>query len=78
MSISINLLLLSKILKFRLHHQPQYDKEKYKEMLLDAAETVLGFLALIGLSTVTSRSEVEGNGEELQEQKARDIETEML
>jgi hypothetical protein len=22
---------------------PQYDKEKYKEMVLDAAETVLGF-----------------------------------
>ncbi len=22
---------------------PQYDKEKYKEMILDAAETVLGF-----------------------------------
>jgi DNA polymerase elongation subunit (family B) len=25
---------------------PPYDKEKYKEMLLDAAETVLGFLWL--------------------------------
>jgi hypothetical protein len=22
---------------------PQYDKEKYKEMILDAAKTVLGF-----------------------------------
>jgi AcrR family transcriptional regulator len=22
---------------------PQYDREKYKEMILDAAETVLGF-----------------------------------
>jgi hypothetical protein len=40
----------------------QYDKEKYKEMVLDAAETVIGFLAL-GLSTVTSRREEEGNGD---------------
>jgi uncharacterized membrane protein len=28
-----------------------YDKEKYKEMILDAAETVLGFLALTGVVT---------------------------
>jgi hypothetical protein len=27
---------------------PHYDKEKYKDMTLDAIETVLGFLALIG------------------------------
>jgi hypothetical protein len=26
-----------------LRSLPQYDKEKYKEMVLDAAETVLGF-----------------------------------
>jgi hypothetical protein len=25
---------------------PPYDKEKYKEMILDAAETVLGFFGL--------------------------------
>ena len=31
---------------------PLYDKEKYKEMILDGAETVLGFLVLIGLLTV--------------------------
>ena len=30
----------------------QYDKEKYKEMILDAAETVLGFWALIELFIV--------------------------
>jgi DNA polymerase elongation subunit (family B) len=29
----------------------QYDKEKYKEMILDAAETVLGFLDLIAVFT---------------------------
>jgi hypothetical protein len=26
-----------------------YDRKKYREMILDAAETVLGYLALIGL-----------------------------
>jgi len=49
---------------------PQYDKEKYKEMILDAAETVLG-------------NDFKRNGrkkwyEELREQRTRDIETEML
>jgi hypothetical protein len=26
---------------------PKYDKEKYKEMILDAAETVLGFFGFV-------------------------------
>jgi DNA polymerase elongation subunit (family B) len=57
---------------------PQYDKEKYKEMVLDAAETVLGFFGFD--RTVYSNLK---NGrrrwyEELREQLARDLETEML
>jgi hypothetical protein len=42
---------------------PPYDKEKYKEMMLDAAETVLGFLgslALIGQVTAILRKEENG------------------
>jgi hypothetical protein len=58
---------------------PQYDKEKYKEMVLDAAETVLGFF---GFHRTVYGNIKEGSRrkwyEELQEQKARDIETEML
>ena len=41
---------------------PYYDEEKHKEITLDAAETVLGFLALIGLLTVISRITGEVNG----------------
>jgi hypothetical protein len=58
---------------------PQYDKEKYKEMILDAAETVLGFL---GFDRTVYSSLNKGRRrkwfEELREQRARDIETEML
>src|ERR671939_68015 len=58
---------------------PQYDKEKYKEMVLDAAETGLGFF---GFHRNVYGNIKEGSRrkryEELQEQKARDIETEML
>jgi hypothetical protein len=59
---------------------PQYDKEKYKEMALDAAETVLGFFGF----DRTVHSDLKRNKgrkkwyEELKEQKARDVETEML
>jgi len=58
---------------------PQYDKEKYKEMLLDAAETVLGYFGF----ERTAYSNLKNNGrwrwyEEMREQKVRDIETEML
>jgi hypothetical protein len=59
---------------------PQYDKEKYKEMLLDAAETVLGFFGF--------NRTAYGNGkngrrskkwyEALIEQRTRDIESEMI
>jgi hypothetical protein len=59
---------------------PQYDKEKYKEMVLDAADTVLGFF---GFDRTAYRNLKRNNGkrkwyEELKEQRARDIETEML
>ena len=58
---------------------PSYDKEKYKEMILDAAETVLG---LFGFDKSTYSSLKRNNGrrkwfEELKEQRVRDIETEM-
>ena len=39
-------------LRTRIH---SYDREKYREMTLDAAQTILGFLALIEPVTATSR-----------------------
>jgi DNA polymerase elongation subunit (family B) len=59
---------------------PQYDKEKYKEMIFDAAETVLGFF---GFDRTAYSSLKKNKGrkkwyEELKEQRARDIDTEML
>ena len=62
---------------------PPYDKKKYKEMILDAAETVLGFF---GFDRTVNGNVKRNNGgrrkwrwyEELREQRARDIETEML
>ena len=55
------------------------DKEKYKEMALDAAETVLGFF---GFNRTVYSNLKRNNGkrkwyEELKEQRARDIETTM-
>ncbi len=60
---------------------PPYDKEKYKEMVLDAAETVL---RLFGFDR-TAYSNFKKNTRrrkwkwyhELREQRVRDIETEM-
>jgi DNA polymerase elongation subunit (family B) len=64
---------------------PPYDKEKYKEMILDAAETVLGFFGFDRTAYSNSKRNNGGRGrrkwrwyEELREQKARDIETETL
>jgi hypothetical protein len=58
---------------------PQYDKEKYKEMILDATETVLGYF---GFNRTAYSNFKNGSRrrwfEELREQRARDIETEML
>ena len=39
---------------------PPYDEEKYKEMILDAAETVLGYLLLIDVFTAVPRKEENG------------------
>ena len=58
---------------------PQYDKEKYKEMILDAAETVLGFFGFD--RTVYSNNKTVRRKkwyEELREQRAKDIQTEMI
>jgi hypothetical protein len=58
---------------------PQYDKEKYKEMILDAAETVLGYF---GFDRTSYSGIKKGRRkrwyDELREQRTRDIETEML
>jgi hypothetical protein len=58
---------------------PHYDKEKYKEMILDAAETVLGFF---GFDRSVYSNIKKGRKrkwyEELREQRTRDIETEMI
>jgi DNA polymerase elongation subunit (family B) len=59
----------------------QYDKEKYKQMILDAAEIVLGFF---GFDRTVYSNLKRNNGkrkkwyEELKEQTERDIQTEML
>jgi DNA polymerase elongation subunit (family B) len=56
---------------------PPYDKEKYKEMILDAAETVLGFF---GFDRCVYSNSKKGRKwyEELRDQRARDIETEII
>ncbi len=59
---------------------PWYDKEKYKETILDAAETVLG---LFGFDRNAYSNIKKGRRkwrwyEELREQRTRDIQTEML
>jgi hypothetical protein len=59
----------------------QYDKEKYREMILDAAETILG---LFGFDrTVYSNNIKNKKGrrkwyEELREERTRDIQTETM
>ena len=62
-----------------LHMVIRYDKEKYKEMILDAAETVLGYF---GFNRSVYSNLKKGSRrrwfEELREQRARDIETEVL
>jgi hypothetical protein len=58
---------------------PQYDKEKYKEMILDATETVLGFF---GFNRTAYGNGKNGRSkkwyEALIEQRTRDIESEMI
>ena len=59
---------------------PPYDEEKYKEMILDAAETVLGFFGFdrTAYSNLKRNNERKKWYEEFREQRARDIETEMI
>ena len=58
---------------------PPYDKEKYKEMILDAAETVLGFF---GFDRSVYSNFKKGRRrrwyDELREQRVRDRETELI
>ena len=65
-----------------LKSMSHYDKEKYKEMVLDAAETVLGFFGFDRMAYSSFKRNDVGKKrwrwyEELREQRARDIETEM-
>jgi hypothetical protein len=57
-----------------------YDKETYKEMILDAAETVLGYFGFD--RTVYSDFKKKGRRkwryEELREERVRDIQTETI
>jgi hypothetical protein len=63
-----------------LASMPPYDREKYKEMILDAAETVLGFCGFdrIAYSNIKKGRRKWRWYEELREQRTRDIETEMI
>ena len=57
---------------------PPYDKEKYEEMILDAAETVLGFFGFDRSVYSDIKKRTKKWYDELSEQRTRDIETEML
>jgi hypothetical protein len=58
---------------------PSYDREKYREMVLDAAETVLGYFGFDRSAYSDLKKERRKKWyEEMREQKLRDIETEML
>ena len=57
---------------------PQYDKEKYKEMILDAAETVLGYFGFNRSAYSNIKKGRRKWYEELREERTRDIETEMI
>jgi DNA polymerase elongation subunit (family B) len=63
-----------------IQSMPPYDKEKYKEMILDAAETVLGFFGFdrSAYSNIKKGRMKWRWYQELKEQRVRDIETEML
>jgi hypothetical protein len=55
---------------------PHYDKEKYKEMAIDAADTVLGFFGFDRTGYSNIKKGKRKWFEKLREQRARDIETE--
>jgi hypothetical protein len=58
---------------------PLYDREKYREMVLDAAETGLGFFGFdrTAYSDLKRYNRRKKWYQELKEQRARDIEAEM-
>jgi hypothetical protein len=65
---------------YRQYTNNNCDKEKYREMILDAAETVL---ALFGFDRDVYSSYKKKNGrkkwyDELREERARDIQTETM
>jgi DNA polymerase elongation subunit (family B) len=58
----------------------QYDKEKYKEMILDAAETVLGLFGFDRTVYISNTKNKKGRRkwyDEIREERTRDIQTEM-
>jgi hypothetical protein len=56
-----------------------YDKEKYREMILDAAETVLGYFGFDrNLYGKPRKNRKKKWYEELQEERTKDIQTEIL
>ena len=57
---------------------PSYDKEKYKQMILDAAETVLGFFGFDGTVYSNIKKARKKWYEELREQRTRETETGMM
>jgi hypothetical protein len=58
-----------------------YDKDKYREMILDAAETVLGYFGfdrtLYGVDHKNNRKKKKWY-DELQEERTKDIQSEMM
>jgi hypothetical protein len=57
-----------------------YDKDKYREMILDAAETVLGYFGFDRSVYENPRNNRKKKKwyEELQEERTKDIQTEMM
>ena len=59
----------------------QYDKEKYKEMILDAAETILGLFGFHRTVYSSNAKKKKGRRKwyvELREERTRDIQTETM
>jgi hypothetical protein len=73
-------LLVTRAIDSKENSFVNYDKEKYKEMILDAAETVLGYFGFDRTVYENPRN----NGKkrkwyyELQEERAKDIQAEMM
>jgi hypothetical protein len=64
----------------REEEELNYDKEKYREMLLEAAETVLGYFGFdkTVYGVVIKKNRNKKWYHELREEKIRDIETEKM